>query len=118
MATEYKRLGYVLPATTAKTTLYTVPSGKQAIISSFVANAQFTTGTQTFSIYALTSAGETEADSNTIGKNLTIKGYMDSPGAGTVAFTEGWTLNAGESIAVTSASGSGISFHLFGCEIS
>lgn len=112
MAIEYKRLGTAIPGTT-KTVLYTVPSGKQAIVSSLVVTPTFSgVGTQTFSLYALTSAGETESNSNTLGLNLTVS-------AGTpVVFTEGWTLGAGETIAVTSASGSGLNFNLFGSEIS
>jgi len=112
MAIAYKRLGSVTPANTSKTILYTVPSNTQAIVSSLVVTGTFDTGTQTFNVYALTSAGETASASNAIGLNLPLSAYS------TVAFTEGWTLGAGETIAVISNTGSGLNFNLFGSEIS
>lgn len=111
MAIEYKRLGTAIPGNT-KTVLYTVPTGKQAIISSLVVTATFSGGTQTFDVYALTSAAEATALSNTLGFNLTISANT------VVAFTEGWTLGPGETIAVISNTGSGLNFNLFGSEIS
>jgi len=112
MAIAYKRLGTSTPANTAKTVLYTVPSGKSAIISSLVVTGTFNSGTQTFNMYALTSSSETEVPSNALGLNLSISANS------TVAFTEGWTLAAGETIAVISNTGSGLNFNLFGSEIS
>lgn len=112
MAIAYKRLGYATPAVTTKTVLYTVPANTQAIISSLVVTATFNTGTQTFSVYALTSSGETESLTNAIGLNMSISANS------TVAFTEGWTLGPGETIAVISNTGSGLNFNLFGSEIS
>ena len=111
MPIAYKRLGSAIAGST-KTILYTVPTGKQAIISSLVVTATFGSGSQTFSVYALTSAAETENTTSALGLNLSISANS------TVAFTEGWTLNAGETIAVISTTGSGSNFNLFGSEIS
>jgi hypothetical protein len=108
----YKRLATTVASTTTKIVLYTVPAATQAIISSLVVTATFSTGSQTFSIYALTSSSETETTNNALGINLSISANT------TIAFTEGWTLNAGETIAFVSGTASGLNFNLFGCEIS
>lgn len=112
MAIAYKRLGNLVSSGNTKAILYTVPTGKQAIVSSLVVTATFASGSQTFNVYALTSAGETEAVTNAIGLNLSISANS------VVAFTEGWTLGPGETIAVISNTGSGLNFNLFGSEIS
>lgn len=112
MPIEYKVLGSSAPSSTAKVNLYTVPSGKQAIVSSLTVTAAFMSGTQTFNIHALSASGDTATNNNSLGSNIVIS-------AGThMAFTEGWTLNAGETIAVVSNTGSGLNFYLFGSEIS
>jgi len=112
MAIAYKRLGTATPSSSASVALYTVPGGKSAIISSLVVTATFGSGTQEFSVHALTSAGETIGVLNAIGLQLPLTANA------VVAFTEGWTLAAGETIAVVSHTGSGINFNLFGSEIS
>jgi hypothetical protein len=110
MPTTYKRLATVIPSST-KTQIYSPGTGKQAIISSLVVTN--TSGaTRTFSIYAMNSISETEADANTIGKNLVLAANA------TVAFTEGWTFSGSDALAATCAEGSGLNFNLFGCEIS
>jgi hypothetical protein len=112
MPIAYKVLGSSAPSSTAKVNLYTVPAGKQAIVSSLVVTATFSSGTQTFNVHALSAAGDTATNNNSLGSNLTISANSH------IAFTEGWTLNAGETIAVISNTGSGINFYLFGSEIS
>lgn len=110
MAIEYKELARSIPAVTTRVNLYTVPAGKQAIVSSLIVVSTADVS-QTFNIYAQDTAGETTGN-NTLGLNLTI------PARTRVSFTEGWTLSEGQTIAVQSNSGANLNFFLFGCEIS
>lgn len=108
MATTYKVLGQVAPSATTATTLYTVPSSTQAVISTItVANRAATSGT--FRI-AIRVAGAALANEDYIAYDSTV-GAND-----TTAFTLGITLAATDVITVY-ASTNDISFNAFGSEI-
>lgn len=108
MATSYKVLGQVNPSATTATTLYTVPSSTQAVVSTIAVSNQAATSA-TFRI-AIRPAGET----------LAAKHYIayDS----TVAANDSTMLTIGVTLATTDvitvyASSATVSFNAFGSEI-
>jgi glucose-6-phosphate dehydrogenase assembly protein OpcA len=109
MATTYKVLGQSNPAATTATTLYTVPSATQAVVSTIVI-ANLNTANATFRI-AVRVAGATLADSQYVAYNVTV-GASDS-----TALTLGITLGATDVITVYSSSAT-LTFTAFGSEIS
>ena len=109
MPTTYKVLGQVNPSATTLTTLYTVPSATNAVISSItVANLAATSAT--FRI-AVRPAGASIANSQYIGYDITV-GASD-----TTVLTMGITMNATDVLSVY-ASTSTVTFSAFGSEIS
>lgn len=108
MATTYKVLGQVNPASTTATTLYTVGAGKSAVVSTIVVTNQTATAA-TFRI-AVRPAGEA----------LAAKHYIsyDAPLAANdmTAITIGITLAATDVVTVY-ASTANVSFNAFGSEI-
>lgn len=108
MATTYKVLGQSNPAATTNTDLYTVGSGKSAVVSTITVANQ-AAASATFRI-AVRPAGAT----------LEAKHYIayDAPIAAndTTAFTLGITLNATDVVTVRSSTAT-ISFNAFGSEI-
>ena len=109
MSTNYKILGQVNPSATTDTTLYTVPAGTQAVISTIVI-ANLDVASATYRI-ALRPAGETVANKHYIAYNVSV-GAADS-----TTLTIGLTLAATDVITVQ-ASSSNLSFNLSGMEIS
>ena len=109
MATTYKVLGQSNPAATSATTLYTVPSATQAVVSTIVI-ANLNTANATFRI-AVRVAGATLADSQYVAYNVTVGG-TDS-----TALTLGITLGATDVITVYASSAT-LTFTAFGSEIS
>ena len=109
MATTYKVLGQSNPSATTATTLYTVPSATQAVVSTIVI-ANLDSAVATFRI-AVRIAGATLANSQYVAYNITV-GASDS-----TALTLGLTLGAGDIITVY-ASSSTVTFSAFGSEIS
>ena len=109
MPTTYKVLGQSKPAATTATTLYTVPSATQAVVSTIVI-ANLNTGNATFRI-AVRVAGATLADSQYVAYNVTV-GASDS-----TALTLGITLGATDVITVYSSTAN-LTFTAFGSEIS
>lgn len=108
MATTYKILGQIQPASGSNTTLYTVPGATSTVISTLaVCNTGVNAGTYNI---ALRAAGASLTDSQYIAFSASI-----SPGD-TSALTMGMTLAATDVITVY-ASNIGISFNLFGSEI-
>lgn len=108
MATTYKVLGQSNPAATTATTLYTVPSATQAVVSTIViANLSATTGT--FRI-AVRVAGATLANSQYVAYDVSV-GANDS-----TALTLGITLGATDVITVY-ASSTSLTFTAFGSEV-
>ena len=108
MATTYKVLGQSNPAATTATTLYTVPSATQAVVSTVVI-ANLTATAATFRI-AIRVAGATLANSQYVAYDITV-GASDS-----TALTLGVTLGAADVITVY-ASTANLTFTAFGSEI-
>jgi hypothetical protein len=109
MPTTYKVLGQVNPAATTATTLYTVPSATQAVISTIVIANQTATAA-TFRI-AVRPAGATLAAIHYVAYDITV-GASDS-----TALTLGLTLGATDVVTVY-ASTATVSFNAYGSEIS
>ena len=108
MATTYKVLGQSNPSATTLTTLYTVPSATNAVISSItVANLAATTAT--FRI-AVRVAGASIANSQYIAYDITL-GASD-----TTVLTMGVTMNATDVLSVYASSAT-VTFTAFGSEI-
>jgi glucose-6-phosphate dehydrogenase assembly protein OpcA len=109
MPTTYKVLGQSNPAATTATTLYTVPSATQAVVSTIVV-ANLTATAATFRI-AVRIAGATLANSQYVAYDITV-GASDS-----TTITLGLTLGAADVITVY-ASTANVTFSAFGSEIS
>ena len=109
MPTTYKVLGHVNPSATTATTVYTVPSATQAIVSSIVV-ANLSGNSVAFRI-SVRPAGETQANKHYLCYDATL------------AATDSLTLTLGITLAATDvvtvyAGTSSVSFSLFGSEIS
>lgn len=109
MPTNYKVLGQSNPAATTLTTLYTVPSATEAVVSSIVI-ANLTASAATFRI-AIRPDGASIANSQYIAYDITV-GASDS-----TVLTLGLTLNAADVISVY-ASTTSLTFSAYGSEIS
>jgi glucose-6-phosphate dehydrogenase assembly protein OpcA len=109
MATTYKVLGQVNPSATTATTLYTVPSSTETVVST-IAVANQDSSAATFRI-AIRPAGETLDPKHYIAYDSTV-GANDS-----TMLTIGITLAATDVITVY-ASTADTSFSAFGSEIS
>jgi len=111
MARAYKILGQSNPSANVLTTLYTVPSGNSAIISSItVANLdEEPTDGGAFRISVNTSSAAVS--------NASYIAYgVNVPGRDTITLTLGITLNAGSIVSVN-ANSSLLAFSAFGTEI-
>jgi glucose-6-phosphate dehydrogenase assembly protein OpcA len=109
MPTNYKVLGQSNPAATTLTTLYTVPSATEAVISSIVI-ANLAASAATFRI-AIRPDGASIANSQYIAYDITV-GASDS-----TVLTLGLTLNAADVVSVY-ASTTTVTFSAYGSEIS
>jgi glucose-6-phosphate dehydrogenase assembly protein OpcA len=109
MPTTYKVLGQSNPSATTATTLYTVPSATQAVVSTIVI-ANLTATAATFRI-AVRVAGATLANSQYVAYDITV-GASDS-----TALTLGVTLNATDVLTVYGSTAN-LTFTAFGSEIS
>jgi hypothetical protein len=109
MPTTYKVLGQSNPAATTATTLYTVPTATEAVVSTIVI-ANLTATAATFRI-AIRPNGATLANSQYIAYDITV-GASDS-----TALTLGITMDAADIITVY-ASTANLTFTAFGSEIS
>ena len=108
MATVYKVLGQSAPSATTATTLYTVPSATQTVVSSInVVNIGGSTDTIRI---AIRPAGAVLANQHYI-----IYGLSLSAGS-TFTYTSGVTLNTTDVVTVYSTTGTS-SFNVFGSEI-
>lgn len=98
-----------MPADTANTNLYTVPSATQAVISTLhVANTS--ASTCTFDVY-VRIAGVTAGNANAIAKDVSI-------GANSmITITTGITVAATDVITVQSSAANDLTFTAFGTEI-
>jgi hypothetical protein len=104
MAKRYLVLGQISPSATTATTLYTVPSGKDAIISTLIVANRAAAGS--FRI-AIRPAGATLANEHYIAYDVPI-GSTDS-----TTLTLGLTLTATDIITVY-ASSANMTFSAFG----
>ena len=109
MPTNYKVLGQSNPSATTLTTLYTVPSATEAVVSSIII-ANLAATAATFRI-AVRPDGASIANSQYIGYDITV-GASDS-----TVLTLGITMNAADVLSVY-ASTSTVTFSAFGSEIS
>ena len=111
MARTYRILGQVASTANTLTTLYTVPTGNSAIISSLIiASRNETEGTgNSFSI-AVNVGGVAVSNTNFIAYRV------NCPVKDTITLTLGITMNAGSNISVN-ANSSLLSFTAFGTEI-
>jgi glucose-6-phosphate dehydrogenase assembly protein OpcA len=109
MPTNYKVLGQVNPTATTLTTLYTVPSATEAVISSIVI-ANLTATAATFRI-AVRPNGASITNSQYVGYDITV-GASDS-----TVLTLGITMDAADVLSVY-ASTANVTFSAFGSEIS
>jgi len=108
MATTYKVLGQSNPAATTLTTLYTVPSATEAVVSSIVI-ANLAASAATFRI-AVRPNGASIANSQYIAYDITVCA-SDS-----TVLTLGLTLDAADVLSVY-ASTTTVTFSAFGSEI-
>lgn len=109
MATAYKVLGQSAPSATTDTTVYTVPSATEAVISSItVANRG--TVSATYRI-AIRPDGAALANQHYIAYDVAINANDTTP------LTLGLTMNAADVLAVY-ASTANLTFGVFGSEIS
>ena len=108
MATTYKVLGQSAPSATTATTLYTVPSATQAVVSTLVVTNRVTTP-QTYRV-AVRPSGASLANQHYIAFDVPIAG------ADSVAITLGITISATDVVTVY-ASSADLSFSLFGSEL-
>lgn len=108
MATSYKVLGQLAPSATTATTLYTVPSSTEAVISTIVV-CNRDAATATYRV-AVRPDGATLENKHYIAYNVTV-GASDS-----TTITLGITVNAGDVIEVY-ASTANLSFNAFGTEL-
>jgi glucose-6-phosphate dehydrogenase assembly protein OpcA len=108
MATTYKVLGQVNPSATTNTTLYTVPSSTQAVVST-ISVCNLTSGSLLYRI-AIRPAGEAIANKHYIAYDVTLAA-SDS-----TMITVGATLGATDVVTVYASSGS-VTFNAYGSEI-
>ena len=109
MATTYKVLGQVNPSATTATTLYTVPSATNAVVSTISVCNQAATSA-TFRI-AVRPAGETLAAKHYVAYDSTVSANDST------MVTIGITLGATDVVTVYASSAT-VSFNAFGSEIS
>jgi hypothetical protein len=108
MATNYLTLGQVNPTSNTATTLYTVPSLTQAVVSTItICNAASATGTYRI---AVRKAGETLSQKQYIAYDSTVLGND------TIGLTLGVSLGAGDILTIYASSAS-VSFNAFGSEV-
>lgn len=108
MATTYKVLGQSAPSATTATTLYTVPSATQTVVSTiWIANQGASAGSYRI---AVRPNGATLSQEHYLAKDVAIAANT------TVAYTAGLTLDAADIVTVY-ASSADFSFNLSGSEI-
>lgn len=109
MAIEYKVLGQSAPSATTNTDIYTVGSGKQAVVSTItVCNRDTTSATYRI---AIRPAGATIANQHYIAYDVTVGANDTTP------LTLGISLDTADVITAYASSAS-VSFGVFGSEIS
>jgi hypothetical protein len=109
MEVEYKVIGQVCPTNTNAQTLYTVPAGRSAIISTIVV-ANISASAKSFTL-AVRPAGATIENKHYIAYNVAIAANDST------TLTLGITLAATDVVTVFSSAASSISFNAFGSEV-
>lgn len=109
MAFGYKILGQAAPADTNSANLYTVPAGTETIVST-IAIANITATDATYDIH-VREAGAAISDGNLLVKGATVSANT------TTVVSIGVTLSATDIVSVTSGTGSAITYHAFGTEV-
>jgi glucose-6-phosphate dehydrogenase assembly protein OpcA len=109
MPTNYKVLGQSAPAATTDTTLYTVPSATEAVVSTIVVANRAPTTDASYRI-AIRPNGATLANQHYIAYDVTV-GAGDS-----TTLTLGITLDATDIITVRGSTAD-LSFNAFGSEV-
>jgi hypothetical protein len=109
MATSYKVLGQVNPSATTSTTLYTVPSSTDAVVSS-ISICNLASSSATYRI-AVRPAGATLANVHYLAYDVTV-GAAD-----TTILTVGLTLDTTDVITVYGSTAN-LVFHAYGSEVS
>ena len=109
MAFGYKILGQAAPASTSNADLYTVGTGKEAVVSS-LAIANVTGSDATYSIF-IRASGAAAADGNK------LVGTATAAANTTTTIGIGITLSATDVITVQSGTASALTFHAFGTEV-
>lgn len=105
-----KILGQANPSATTATLLYTVPSGKEAVVSSIsIANLSSTAGTYRIIIQPSADVSATILNKQYFGYDITV-GASD-----TTVVTVGLTLATGDAVKVY-ASSANLAFQIFGSE--
>lgn len=113
MAVSYKILGQAAPANNTNVTLYTVPTGKQAILSSIT----FVSGDASNGSLRIYATKSGVAASNGVNEIYYINGVVNT--SSSYQFTDKITLAAGESIVIrhnTSGESSSVAT-IFGTEM-
>jgi hypothetical protein len=108
MPTTYKVLGQIAPSATTATTLYTVPSATQVVVSTIVICNRSATS-KTFRL-AVRPDGATLANQHYLAYDVSV-GASDS-----TTLTLGITMDAGD-IITAYASTTDLSFSAFGSEV-
>jgi glucose-6-phosphate dehydrogenase assembly protein OpcA len=109
MATEtIKSASYLLPAANTLSTLYTVPSSTQAVVSTI--NVCNTASADATYRIAIVPNGVSITNANYIVFNATISGNE------TIAFTQGITMDSGDLLRVFASTAS-VAFNAFKMEI-
>lgn len=108
MATTFKVLGQSNPAATTATTLYTVPAGTSAVISTL--NICNLSGANSTFRIAIRPNGATLANSHYIAYDTGL------PSNDSIALTVGLTLGAADVVTVYSSTGN-TAFSVFGSEL-
>jgi len=110
MPTAYKVLAQSAPSATTETTLYTVPAGTSAVISTIsVTNQAGSSGTYRIAV-------RPAADASTAQKHYIVYGATVAA-SDSIMLTLGLTLAAGDLVRVY-ASSANMSFSAFGSELS
>jgi len=110
MATVYKVLAQAAPSATTETTLYTVPAGTSAVVSTIsIANQAGSSGTYRIVV-------RPAADASTTQKHYIVYGATVAA-SDSIMLTLGLTLAAGDLVRVYASSGD-MSFSAFGSELS
>jgi len=108
MATRYRIFGQQAPANNTFATLYTVPTGYSAVVSSITA-CNYATANGTFRIAVVPG-------NQSLRPNSYIAFDTGLPAQDTIALSLGVTLSANDSIQVFSFQGN-VSFQAFGSEL-